>query len=148
MPLPGSAKDSVSRMQTPTSPSGDRPGGDSTNSAADGGSPEGGVERWVRVAAEEDLVTSMGVSVEGRLVALFRTEEGIFALDDICSHEYSRLSEGEIWAGEVYCQKHGSRFNLRTGAVTGLPATQPVRTWSAKIENGGIWVAWRPAEST
>ncbi len=78
---------------------------------------------WVRVAYEEDLVTSLSVSVEGHLVALFRTEEGIFALDDICSHEYSRLSEGEVWAGEVYCQKHGSRFNLRTGAVTGLPAT-------------------------
>jgi len=135
MPLPASAKDSTAPGRMPTSPSGDRP---------EGGRPSPG---WVRVAAEEDLVTSMSVSVEGRLVAIFRTEEGIFALDDICSHEYSRLSEGEVWAGEVYCQKHGSRFNLRTGAVTGLPATQPVRTWSAKIEDGGIWVAWRSAES-
>lgn len=127
MPLPASAKDST----PPVPPSS---GGPTSTS-------------WVRVAVEEDLVTSMSVSVEGRLVAIFRTEEGIFALDDICSHEYSRLSEGEVWAGEVYCQKHGSRFNLRTGAVTGLPATQPVHTWSAKIEDGGIWVAWRPAES-
>jgi 3-phenylpropionate/trans-cinnamate dioxygenase ferredoxin component len=127
---PASAKDSTLPMPTSTSPSGDRP---------DGG--------WIRVADEADLVTSLGVSVEGSLVAVFRTDEGVFALDDICSHEYSRLSEGEVWAGEVYCQKHGSRFNLRTGAVTGLPATQPVRTWSAKIEEGGIWVAWRPAES-
>jgi nitrite reductase/ring-hydroxylating ferredoxin subunit len=113
----------------------------------DGSGPKAVTEGWVRVAAEEELVTSMSVSVESHPVALFRTEEGIFALDDICSHEYSRLSEGEIWGGEVYCQKHGSRFNLRTGAVTGLPATQPVRTWRAKIEDGGIWVAWRPAES-
>jgi len=124
-------------------PDGGRPDGGRPTDAG----PRAGADVWVRVASEEDLVTSMSVSVEGHPVALFRTEEGIFALDDICSHEYSRLSEGEIWAGEVYCQKHGSRFNLRTGAVAGLPATQPVRTWNAKIENGGIWVAWRPAES-
>ena len=99
------------------------------------------MQTWVRAAAEEELVTTLSVSVEGHPVALFRTEEGIFALDDICSHEYSRLSEGEIWAGEVYCQKHGSRFNLRNGAVTGLPATQAVRTWPVKVEAGTIWIA-------
>ncbi len=102
--------------------------------------------RWIKVASDRDLVSSLSVTVEGREVALFRTEEGIFALDDICSHEYSKLSEGEIWAGEVYCQKHGSRFNLRTGAVTGLPATQPVRTWAVKVESGGIWIALQPAK--
>jgi nitrite reductase/ring-hydroxylating ferredoxin subunit len=72
---------------------------------------------------------------------LFRTEEGIFALDDICSHEYSRLSEGEVEDGQVACAKHGSRFDLRTGEVTGFPATRPVRTWAAKAEEGWIWLA-------
>ena len=98
---------------------------------------------WVRAASLEELVSTLSVSVDGAPVALFRTEEGIFALDDICSHEYSRLSEGDVWAGEVYCQKHGSRFNLRTGAVTGLPATKPVATWEVKVENGEIWIASR-----
>jgi nitrite reductase/ring-hydroxylating ferredoxin subunit len=98
---------------------------------------------WVRAALAEELVSTLSVMIEGNPVALFRTEEGIFALDDICSHEYSRLSEGDVWAGEVYCQKHGSRFNLRTGAVTGLPATKPVGTWDVKVENGEIWIESR-----
>ena len=98
---------------------------------------------WIKVAPADELVSTMSVSVNGEPVALFRTEEGVFAVDDICSHEYSRLSEGDVWAGEVYCQKHGSRFNLRTGAVTGLPATKPVRTWDVRVENGEIWVASR-----
>jgi len=109
--------------------------------AADG---EAARPDWVRVASESDLVSTLGVSVDGAPVALFRTEDGIYALDDICSHEYSRLSEGDVWGGEVYCQKHGSRFNLRTGAVTGLPATQPVRTWDVKVIAGEIWVARTP----
>jgi nitrite reductase/ring-hydroxylating ferredoxin subunit len=98
---------------------------------------------WIRVASLGELVSTMSVTMDGVPVALFRTDEGIYALDDICSHEYSRLSEGDVWAGEVYCQKHGSRFNLRTGAVTGLPATKPVGTWDVKVENGEIWIASR-----
>jgi 3-phenylpropionate/trans-cinnamate dioxygenase ferredoxin component len=101
------------------------------------------MDGWTRVAAEKDLVTTLSVSVGDRLVALFRADDGVYALDDICSHEYSLLSEGDIWAGEVYCQKHGSRFNLRTGSVTGLPATLPVGAWDVKVENGEIWIASR-----
>ncbi len=101
------------------------------------------VETWIRVASEEQLTTSMCVTVEGTAIAVFRTDQGIFALDDVCSHEYSRLSEGEVWEGEVYCPKHGSRFALATGAVTGLPATQAVRAWPVKVENGEIWIAWQ-----
>ena len=98
------------------------------------------MEGWIKVASAADMVTSMAVIVGEAPVAIFRTEEGIFALDDICSDEYARLSEGEVWAGELYCPKHGSRFNLRDGAVTGLPATKPVRAWRVKIENGEIWI--------
>ena len=105
------------------------------------------MSNWVRVASVEDLVSAMSVSVDGVPVALFRTDEGIFALDDICSHEYSKLSEGDVWAGEVYCQKHGSRFNLRSGAVTGLPATKPVRAWDVKVENGEIWITRMPPDT-
>ena len=101
------------------------------------------MDGWVRAASAEELVSTISVTVDGAPVALFRTDEGIFALDDICSHEFSRLSEGDVWGGEVYCQKHGSRFNLRTGAVTGLPATKPVGTWEVKVENGEIWIASR-----
>ena len=98
------------------------------------------VAEWVKVAEERDLEETLGVTAAGHPIALFRLEDGIYALDDICSHEYSRLSEGEIWAGEVYCVKHGSRFNIRTGAVSGLPATLPVASYPVKVESGGIYV--------
>ncbi len=103
---------------------------------------------WVRVAElsafpglEEE--ESLRVEIDGHPIALFRLEEGIYALDDICSHEFSRLSEGEIWDEEVYCPKHGSRFNIRTGAVRGLPAVKPVRSFPVKVEEGRIYLRWR-----
>ncbi len=100
---------------------------------------------WQRIVAVEELDGSLGVRVGEAPVAIFRTADGIFALDDICSHEYSRLSEGEVEDGQVACAKHGSRFDLRTGDVTGFPATRPVRTWAVKAEGGWIWLS-KPAE--
>ncbi len=96
---------------------------------------------WQRVIAESELDGSLGVQVGETPVALFKTREGIFALDDICSHEYSRLSEGEVEDGQVACAKHGSRFSLATGEVTGFPATRPVRVWAVKTEGGWIWLS-------
>lgn len=95
---------------------------------------------WKRLA-EEDEVREIGAyEVDGRRIAVFRTPQGFRALDDVCSHEYSLLSEGEVWDGQVYCPKHGSAFDLETGAVCGLPATEPVKTWKLKVEEGALWV--------
>jgi 3-phenylpropionate/trans-cinnamate dioxygenase ferredoxin subunit len=103
--------------------------------------------RWVEVAQVAAFGAgvrqqSLSVQVEGHPLALFRVDEDFYALDDICSHEYSRLSEGEIWDGEVYCAKHGSRFELATGAVHGLPATEPVRAYPVKVQEGRVYVLW------
>ena len=98
------------------------------------------MSRWVRVAEDSDLDEQLGVEIKGRRIALFRLEEGIHALDDICSHEFSLLSEGEIWDDEVYCVKHGSRFDIRTGKVKSLPAFESVNSHPVKVENGEIFV--------
>jgi 3-phenylpropionate/trans-cinnamate dioxygenase ferredoxin subunit len=105
------------------------------------------VAEWVPVAAAEDLPgleESLRVEIDGHPLALFRLEDGIYALDDICSHEFSRLSEGDIWDDQVYCPKHGSRFAIRSGAVEGLPAIKPVGSYPVKVEEGKVYVQWQP----
>ena len=49
----------------------------------------------------------------------------MFAINDICSHANVSLSEGEVEDCTIECWLHGSRFDLRTGKPTGLPATDP-----------------------
>ena len=103
--------------------------------------------RWVPVADASAFnggggSIAVGVECDGCTLAVFRVGDKYFALDDTCSHEYSRLSEGEVLDGEVYCPKHGSRFDLRTGEVRGLPATRPVQAYRAKEEDGKLWVLW------
>ncbi|HUX22885.1 MAG TPA: non-heme iron oxygenase ferredoxin subunit [Spirochaetia bacterium] len=95
---------------------------------------------WVRVASDGDLKGQMRVQHGENAYALFRLEDQVYALDDICSHEYSRLSEGDIFRGQVACPKHGSRFDIKTGKVTGFPATKPVHTYPVKVEEGEIFI--------
>jgi len=74
-------------------------------------------------------------------VCLAHAEDGNFyALNDTCTHEEFSLSEGELWEMDVECPQHGSRFNLVTGKVTGLPAVIPATIYPVTLEGGDVYV--------
>ena len=77
---------------------------------------------------------------EDLTIAVFHTDAGFFALDDVCSHAQASLSEGEFADGTVTCPRHGGKFDLATGRARGLPATAPVRAFPVKVEDGGVFV--------
>ena len=62
-------------------------------------------------------------------VAVARDGDEVFAVENMCSHAAVALSEGEVDDCTIECWMHGSRFDLRTGKPTGLPATEPVATF-------------------
>src|SRR5687767_6101183 len=57
------------------------------------------------------------VEAAGRLIAIFRSEEGWYAIDNTCTHRGCPLGEGEVDRFIVTCPCHGSQFDIRTGAV-------------------------------
>ena len=74
-------------------------------------------------------------------ICLAHAEDGSFyALNDVCTHEEFSLSDGELWGMDVECPQHGSRFNLQTGKVTGLPAVIPAQTYPVRVEDGDVYV--------
>ena len=96
----------------------------------------------VRVAALSDLGDESAVKVEvgGKPLCLARSQGEVFAVSDICSHADVSLSEGDVEDGTVECWLHGSRFDLRTGQPTGLPATKPVATYPVTVEGDDVLV--------
>ena len=74
-------------------------------------------------------------------VCLARTGGEVLAVHDVCSHAEVALSDGEVEDGTVECWLHGSRFDLRTGSPTGLPATKPVRTYQTAIDGDHVLVS-------
>jgi 3-phenylpropionate/trans-cinnamate dioxygenase ferredoxin component len=95
---------------------------------------------WIEVARVDDIDTFRDFDVNGREILIIRKDENFYAVDNICSHEYSRLSDGEIWDDRVYCAKHGSSFDIKSGAVRGFPATEDVETFKVKVENDLIYI--------
>src|SRR5215467_14014487 len=95
------------------------------------------------VARLSDLADSPLKRVEARgvTICLARLDSGeVFALADMCSHEQYELSDGDLDDEFVVCPAHGSCFDVRTGAVSGLPAEKPVATYPVSVVDGEIFV--------
>jgi 3-phenylpropionate/trans-cinnamate dioxygenase ferredoxin subunit len=84
---------------------------------------------------------ALGVEVDGEPVCVIRTGGEVFAMRDVCSHAEVPLSEGEIYDHTVECWLHGSCFDVRTGAPTGPPASEPVAVYPVKIDGDDVYVS-------
>ena len=80
------------------------------------------------------------VVVDGQAVALVRIGEEVFAIEDRCSHADVALSEGDVEGHGIECFLHGSRFDLRTGKPSGLPAIRPVAVYAVTLEGDDVLV--------
>jgi nitrite reductase/ring-hydroxylating ferredoxin subunit len=97
----------------------------------------------VRVASVDEVPveTLKAVMADHTEICLAHAEDGNFyAIGDVCTHENFLLSGGELFDLQVECPQHGSRFDLRTGKVTGMPAVFPARTYPVSVENGEVFV--------
>jgi len=85
-----------------------------------------------------DVPTAGGDTVP---VAVVRDEDGVLhAVSDICSHQDVSLSEGEVDDCAIECWLHGSRFDLRTGAPSALPAIRPIPVYRLSVEGEDVYV--------
>lgn len=98
------------------------------------------MKQWREVCRDDAFRLTYCFRHRRKEIALYRLDDGIYATDNSCSHEYSPLCEGIVADGKVYCPKHGSRFDIRTGGVIDLPATAPVKTYDVKVEEGVVYV--------
>jgi nitrite reductase (NADH) small subunit len=78
---------------------------------------------FVTVCRNDELTEGFGktVAVGGKLVALFREGDGLFAIDDTCPHMGASLAGGFVEAGIVTCPWHAWRFRLTDGAWADNP---------------------------
>ena len=102
----------------------------------------------IRVCAVADVAkgTVQQFEVEGTEIALVHADDDKFyAAYDECSHAAVALSEGEVDGCTLECWLHGSRFDLRTGRPSGLPATEPVPVYPVEIRDGDVYIDLNPS---
>jgi 3-phenylpropionate/trans-cinnamate dioxygenase ferredoxin component len=106
---------------------------------------------FVRVAHVADVPKGRmrEVTVDSRSIVLCHTDAGWFAVDNVCTHAYAKLSEGRLRKTRLICPLHGGSFDCRTGAAMGAPAVAPLGTYAVRLigEDVEIAVARQPTGS-
>jgi 3-phenylpropionate/trans-cinnamate dioxygenase ferredoxin subunit len=75
-----------------------------------------------------------------REIVVCRTKAGVFAVDNVCTHAYARLSEGRLRGTRLICPLHGAGFDVRDGRALGAPATRALACHALRIEGGRILI--------
>ncbi len=78
--------------------------------------------------------------VDGEEVLVANVDGQYFALPNFCSHAGARLSTGRLKGYELSCPLHRAKFDIRSGAVIGGPAVEPLRRYPVVTEGGKLYL--------
>lgn len=97
---------------------------------------------FVSIANEADLPEGKLLSCATRhgRIALARVQGQIYAFQDLCTHDDGPLVGGELHDHCIECPRHGARFDIRTGAVLQMPATEDIEVYPVRVTDGRIEV--------
>ena len=76
-----------------------------------------------------------------REIVVCHTKDGVFALDNTCTHAMARMSEGHLKGTRIICPLHGAAFDVKTGQVLGGPTGVPLPSFATRIVEGMVQVA-------
>lgn len=97
---------------------------------------------WRRLASKSEIQegSPVSVEVEGVPIGLFRVSDEIFALHDVCTHEFALLSSGFQDGDQIECPLHQAIFNIRTGEHLTPPAPCGVKCFRVRIDGDDVLV--------
>lgn len=96
---------------------------------------------WIRVASVSECPPGSAIEfvAEGRIVAVFNTPEGFFALDGVCPHQGGPLGKGKLTGCIITCPWHGWQFDVRSGQhQTSRSLVHP--GFAVKIEEEAVYI--------
>ncbi len=83
------------------------------------------------------------VCAGGERVAIFRHDEKLSAVSNVCRHQNGPLGEGRVIDGCITCPWHGYQYRPEDGASP-PPFTEKVPTFALRVEGERVWVDPRP----
>lgn len=83
------------------------------------------------------------VTVAGERVAIFKYENKISAVSNVCQHQNGPLGEGKIVAGCITCPWHGYQYLPETGGSP-PPFAERVPTFNVRVRDGRVLIHPKP----
>lgn len=74
-------------------------------------------------------------------IVICEFEGQIYALENVCPHEFVCFDGGDMEGERLICPRHRAAFDVRTGVPFGRPAFGPLKTYSVKVEADRIFVS-------
>ena len=93
----------------------------------------------VAVSELEDRVP-YPVDIGADEIALVMMDDEIYAINNICTHEYACLSDGYVEDDRIVCPLHLAEFDITTGEVVEDPAEENLQTYSVKVVDNQVYV--------
>jgi 3-phenylpropionate/trans-cinnamate dioxygenase ferredoxin component len=78
--------------------------------------------------------------IDGHTLLVCNVGGDFYALADTCTHDRGPLGEGRLRGHHIECPRHGSRFDVRDGAVKTPPALRPVTTYPVRVRDDAVEV--------
>ena len=103
------------------------------------------MSEFVRIAGVADIPDpgKQLFEVDERIVVLFHVAGEFYCLDDVCTHDGGPLGEGALDSCAIACPRHGAKFDIRTGKVLTMPATEDTVAHEVKVEGDSVFVRIR-----
>jgi nitrite reductase/ring-hydroxylating ferredoxin subunit len=100
---------------------------------------------WIDLGpvAEMEFDPGARVAVAGREIAIFPSGACYFALENYCPHAGGELADGSLLDGEIACNWHGWRFDIRTGVCKTVDS-YAVPAHETRLADGRLAVRLRP----
>ena len=97
------------------------------------------MSNWVEACLVSDLASRnmKKVTLENQDILIVKTEDGIFAVNDTCTHAEVSLSEGSLTGCRIECWAHGAVFDVRDGSVQTPPASEALMTYETTVTGDG-----------
>lgn len=103
-------------------------------------------EDWVVAARVGDIPLNRGITVSlasGERAAVFRYDDKISAISNVCAHQNGPLGEGRVMDGCVTCPWHGFQYRPEDGCAP-APFTEKIATYRVRLDGDRVLLDPRP----
>ncbi|MBT3672341.1 MAG: Rieske 2Fe-2S domain-containing protein [Porticoccaceae bacterium] len=80
---------------------------------------------------------SVAIALDGKDILICKANSEYYAVDNQCTHQRAKLTEGRIRNCFLSCPLHGVRFDLRTGKPMGELTKVPLKTYDISVSDDG-----------
>lgn len=96
--------------------------------------------QWHRACSLDELASGACEKlVCNRVIAIFKTVDGVYATDGMCAHQGGPLAKGQLSGTCITCPWHGWQYDVTTGnnMLTGKPM---LNRYTAVQRGSEIWI--------